>query len=74
LVRFFNIKVIPDQIDDDGEVIQIHDYEPIKDKPIGEIDWLEEEKTKLDPINATIIKYTKLWIKHKIWELDSEGK
>lgn len=74
LIRLYKTKAIPNQLEDGGEVIQGHDYDSIKDKPIAKIDQLEEEKIELEKINAPVIKYTKLWIKHKIWELDSEGK
>lgn len=72
-MRLYNIKAIHDQIDDEGDVIQNHDYGPIKDNPIGEIDWLEEEKTEFEQITAPVLQDTKLWIKHKIWELDNRG-
>lgn len=35
---------------------------------------MEEEKIKLEQINVPVIKYSKLWIKHKILELDTQGK
>jgi hypothetical protein len=46
--------------------VQSHDYELIKYKPIREIDYIEEEKKELEPINSHVIKYTKLWANHKI--------
>lgn len=45
----------------------------MKDKPIAEIEWLEEEKIELENIMNPVIKYAKLWLKHKIWELEIEG-
>lgn len=72
LVWLYNFKAIPDQVEDDGDLIQDHAYEAVKDKSIGEIDWLEEEKIELEQLMTLIIKYTKLWLKHKMWELESE--
>lgn len=37
------------------------------------MDWLEEEKKKLGQIMDPVTKYTKMWPKHKMWELGNEG-
>lgn len=67
------MKSILDQVEDNGDLIQSHAYEVVNDRPIGEIDWLEEEKIELGQLMTPVIKYTKLWLKHKMWELESEG-
>lgn len=67
------MEAVPDQIEDDGDLIQGHAYEVVKDMPIGEVDWLQEERKKLGQITDPITKCTKLCLKHKIWELEKEG-
>lgn len=52
LIRLYNIKVILDQIDDDGDVIQGHDYKVVNHKLVGEIDWLEDENIELEQVMA----------------------
>lgn len=45
VIRQYNVKLIPDQLEDDGNLVQDHAYESVKDRSIGEINWNEDEVT-----------------------------
>lgn len=72
MIRLYGVVHVLDQIED-GEVMQYHDYVQYQDKPIPSIDWVEDEVVELDQINAQVIKYSKQWEKHKIFEMEVEG-
>lgn len=69
----YRVAKVPNQIqDDDTNLPQHHDFEPYRNKPLPSINWSEEEITDLDQVTKPIKKYSRLWVKHKVLELEAD--
>lgn len=65
LIGIHKIASVPNQVDDEDDPIQYHDYEKYKDKPLPVVNW-SEEIVDLNQLNAPVLRYSKLWVKRKI--------
>lgn len=73
IVRLYNPFFVPNKIDNDGDYIQYHDYDLIKDKPTPPLDWAKVEVTKLDELMEHVLKYTKFLVDYNTSNLIEYG-
>lgn len=72
LIRLYKVVEVPEKVqDDEVNLVQHHDYETQRRKPFPPINWSKEEVTDLDQVTKLVKKYSRLWVNHKVLELEA---
>jgi len=72
-IRKFHITPVPDQVVDDGVVIQEAEWRRIFDHPIPPPNWVEAEDSSLENLMKNPIKYNRTWVHAHVAQLTTIG-